>query len=321
MKIGLDIMGGDFAPDNTVLGAIQSFKELPASDRIVLIGDKKIIVDKLNQEDCDPDNFDIVHTSEVIEMSEHPIKAFNQKKDSSLYVGFKMLKMQQLNSFSSAGNTGAMLVGSIYSINTIPGIIRPCTSAVLPKENGGISILLDVGTNPDPKPDVMFQFAILGSLYAKEVHGISNPRVGLLNIGEEEEKGNMLAQYTYQLLKDSKEFNFIGNIEGRDLLKDKCDVIVCDGFTGNVVLKQMEAMYRFLMKRGFVDDYVKRFNYENFGGTPILGVNSSVMLGHGISSPLAIKNMLLHSKAMYEVQLTQKIQKALRKYPENNKRN
>ncbi len=314
-------MGGDFAPDNTILGAIQALKELPASDCIVLIGDKKLIIDKLNQENYDPDNFDIIHTSEVIEMAEHPIKAFNQKKDSSLYVGFKMLKMQELDSFSSAGNTGAMLVGSIYSINTIPGIIRPCTSAILPKESGGITILLDVGTNPDPKPDVMFQFAILGSLYAKEVHGISNPRIGLLNIGEEEEKGNMLAQYTYKLLKDSKEFNFIGNIEGRDLLGDKCDVIVCDGFTGNVVLKQMESMYRFLMKRGFVDDYVKRFNYENFGGTPILGVNSSVMLGHGISSPLAIKNMLLHSKAMYEVQLTQKIKKALKRYPENNKRN
>ncbi len=319
MKIGLDIMGGDFAPDNTILGAILAFNELPASDRIVLIGDKKVIVDKLNREDCDPGNFDIVHTSEVIGMSEHPIKAFNQKKDSSLYVGFKMLKMNELNAFSSAGNTGALLVGSIYSINTIPGIIRPCTSAVLPKENGGISVLLDVGTNPDPKPDVMFQFAILGSLYAKEVHGISNPRVGLLNIGKEEEKGNMLAQYAYKLLKDSKEFNFIGNIEGRDLLEDKCDVIVCDGFTGNVVLKQMEAMYLFLMKRGFVDDYIKKFNYENIGGTPILGINSSVMLGHGISSPLAIKNMLLHSKLMYEVQLTQKIQKALKKYPENNK--
>lgn len=312
-------MGGDFAPKNTILGAIQAHKELPSTDRIVLIGDKKITEEYLKRENYDPDNFDIIHTSEVIEMAEHPIKAFNQKKDSSLYVGFKMLKMNELDSFSSAGNTGALLVGSIYSINTIPGIIRPCTSAILPKENGGVSILLDVGTNPDPKPDVMFQFAVLGSIYAKEVHNISNPRVALLNIGEEEEKGNMLTQYTYKLLKDSKEFNFVGNIEGRDLLEDKCDVIVTDGFTGNVVLKQMESMYRFLMKRGFVDDYVKRFNYENFGGTPILGVNSSVMLGHGISSPLAIKNMLLHSKSMHEAQLTRKIQKVIKKYPDNNK--
>ena len=314
-------MGGDFAPENTILGAIQTLDVLPDNDRIVLIGDKNIIVEKLNQENCDPDNFDIVHTSEIIKMAEHPIKAFNQKKDSSLYVGFKMLKMHEIDSFSSAGNTGAILVGSIYSINTIPGIIRPCTSAFLPKENGGISILLDVGTNPDPKADVMFQFAILGSLYAKEVHNIDNPRVGLLNIGEEEEKGNLLSQYTYKLLKDSKEINFVGNIEGRDLLGDKCDIIVCDGFTGNVIIKQMESMYQLLINRGFVDDYIKRFNYEIFGGTPILGVNSSVMLGHGISSPLAIKNMLLHSKSLYEAQLTEKIKKAMQKYPENNKRN
>ena len=318
MKIGLDVMGGDFASDNPILGAIQAYKELPSSDTIILIGDQKIIENKLRQENFDPSKFEIVHASEVIEMAEHPVKAFSNKKDSSIGIGYKMLKMQKIDSFSSAGNSGAMLIGSIYSINTISGIIRPVTSAILPKENGGISILLDIGTNPDPKPDVMYQFAILGSIYAKEVYAISNPRVGLLNIGEEEEKGNMLAQYSFKLMKDTKDFNFIGNIEGRDFMEDKADVIVCDGFTGNIVLKQIESMYKFMIQRGFNDDYVKRLNYENYGGTPILGINSSVMLGHGISSSLAIKNMLLQSKNIYEAKLSEKIKKALSKYSENN---
>jgi glycerol-3-phosphate acyltransferase PlsX len=246
-------------------------------------------------------------------MGEHPLKAYTKKKDSSITVGFRMLKEKKIGSFSSAGNSGAMIVGSIYSTNVIPGIIRPCTSAILPKENGGITILLDVGTNPDPKPDVMYQFAILGSIYAQHVHGIENPKVGLLNIGEEEEKGNLLSQTAFQIMKGSKVFNFIGNIEGRDFLKDKADVIVCDGFTGNVVLKQIESMYRFMTKRGITDNYVNRFNYENYGGTPILGINSSVVVGHGISSALAIKNMLLLSKEIHEAGLSQKIQKVLRK--------
>ncbi len=312
MKIGLDVMGGDFAPKATIAGAILALKELAASDRIVLIGDKKIILNSLKKEKFNPSNFDIVHASEKIGMGEHPLKAYAKKKDSSITVGFRMLKENKIGSFSSAGNSGAMIVGSIYSTNVIPGIIRPCTSAILPKENGGITILLDVGTNPDPKPDVMYQFAILGSIYAQHVHGIENPKVGLLNIGEEEEKGNLLSQAAFQIMKDSKVFNFIGNIEGRDFLKDKADVIVCDGFSGNVVLKQIESMYRFMTKRGLTDDYTNRLNYENYGGTPILGINSSVVVGHGISSALAIKNMILLSKEIHEAGLSQKIQKVLR---------
>ena len=307
MKIGLDVMGGDYAPEATIEGAIQACKKIGTSDRIVLIGDEKIILKTLTEKNANPEDFDIQHSSEVITMGEHALKAFKNKPDSSINVGFRMLKNKEINTFSSAGNSGAILIGSIYSTTTLPGIIRPCTTAILPKESGGITILLDIGTNPDPKPDVMYQFAVLGSIYTEFVHGISNPRIGLLNIGEEEEKGNLLSQTSHQMMKGSKDFNFIGNVEGRDLLKDKADVIVCDGFTGNVVLKQMESMYRFMVKRGMKDEYIDRLNYENYGGSPVLGINSSVVVGHGISSAKAIKNMLLLSKEIESAGLSQKI--------------
>ncbi len=314
MKIGLDVMGGDYAPEATIKGAIMAQKEIGASDKIVLIGNESVIREYLNKEESSTSDFDIVHAEEVIQMSEHPLKAFTQKSESSIAVGFRLLKSKEIDAFSSAGNSGAIMVGSMYTVNTIPGIIRPCTSVLLPKENGGISVLLDIGTNPDPKSDVMYQFAILGSVYAQEVFEIDNPRVGLLNIGEEEEKGNLLSQSTYRLMKGTDEFNFIGNVEGRDLLQDKADVIVCDGFTGNVLLKQFESMYRFMIKRGLTDDYVKRFNYENYGGTPILGINSSVVLGHGISSPMAIKNMVLLSQDIVKAKLSEKLSSIFNKY-------
>ncbi len=314
MKLGLDVMGGDFAPEACIQGAVMAKDTLPESDTIVLIGQEKVILEQLKKAEADPDDFDIVHAEEVITMGEHPLKAFTRKTASSISIGFKMLKGGKIDAFSGAGNSGAMLVGSMYTVNSIQGIIRPCTSAILPKESGGITILLDIGTNPDPKPDVLYQFAILGSIYAQEVYNIENPKIGLLNIGEEEEKGNLLAQHAFQIMKDSRKFNFIGNVEGRDLYNEKADVIVCDGFTGNVVLKQVESMYRMMMKRKLADDYIKRFNYENYGGSPILGINASVVLGHGISSPLAIKNMLLLSKEIHEAKLSDKIRMALNRY-------
>jgi len=312
MRIGLDVMGGDFAPKSTIQGAILAQDELTTSDRLFLIGDKDLILSTLKKENADPDSFEIVHASEVITMGEHPLQAFKKKTDSSISVGFNLLNSDQIDTFASAGNSGAILIGSIYKLNAIPGIIRPCIAAVLPKENGGITILLDVGANPDPKPDVLYQFAILGSLYAEYVHSIDNPKVGLLNIGEEEEKGNLLSQTAFQMMKDNNDFNFIGNVEGRDFLNDKADIIVCDGFTGNVILKQMETMYKFMLKRGLNDDFVKRFNYENHGGTPVLGVSSSVVVGHGISSAKAIKNMILLSKNIHKANLSDKILNALK---------
>ncbi len=315
MKIGLDIMGGDFAPGATVAGAILALKDLSAGDRLVLFGDRDIILEELNKRGVDPLLFNIMHASEVIGMGEHPTHAIVRKPDSSISVGFKCLKHKNIDAFASAGSSGAMLVGAIYSVNNIQGVIRPCTSAMLPQEGGGLSVLLDVGTVPDAKPDVMYQFALLGSLTAKSVYKINNPRVGLLNIGHEEGKGNLLCQATYQLMKNSRDFNFIGNIEGRDVLRNKADVIVCDGFTGNVVLKNLEGMFRIMMKRGLMDDYFARFNYENYGGTPILGVNSTVIVGHGISNEIAVKNMILLARDVHAVKLSSKIKRALSRIP------
>lgn len=313
MKIGLDVMGGDFAPGATVAGALLALNDLQTTDRIVLFGKQEIILEELHKHGADPALFEIVHASEVIEMGEHPTHAIVRKPDSSISIGFKYLKAKSIDAFASAGSSGAMLVGSIYSVNNIQGVIRPCTSAVLPQEGGDLSLLLDVGTNPDARPDVMYQFALLGSITAKNVYKINNPRVGLLNIGHEEGKGNINSQATYQLMKESKDFNFIGNIEGRDVLRNKADVIVCDGFTGNVVLKNLEGVFRIMMKRGLVDEYFARFNYENYGGTPVLGINSTVIVGHGISNDKAIKNMILLARDVHQAKLSQKIKRALSK--------
>lgn len=312
-------MGGDFAPKATIEGAVLALNEISSSDQIVLIGPEEIISEELSKTGTSPDAFIIKNAPEVIGMGEHPTKAIVQKPHSSIAMGFHMLKLGEIDALASAGNSGAMVVGSIYSVNTIQGIIRPCSSVIVPKENGNIAILLDVGTIPDPKPDVMYQFGILGSIYAHYVHKIDNPRVALLNLGHEAEKGNLLCQSSFNLMKDSNDFNFIGNIEGRDILKDKADVIVCDGFTGNVVLKLMESVYRMLVKRGLRDEYIDRMNYENYGGTPLLGINSSVIVGHGISNNVAIKNMILLSKEVHEAELSNKIQQALQKYSLNQK--
>jgi glycerol-3-phosphate acyltransferase PlsX len=311
MKIGVDIMGGDYAPLETTRGAILAFKELPSDVKIVLIGDKPSILSVLKENNASESSFDIIHTTEIIEMSDSPTRAFTQKPDSSLAVGFRLLKEGKLDGFASAGNTGAMMVGSMFSVKTIPGILRPSISSIIPKEHGGIGIILDVGINADCKPEIMQQFALLGSLLAEHVYHIPNPKVGLMNIGEEEEKGNLLMQTTHQLLKTSKEINFIGNVEGRDLFNDNADVIVCDGFTGNVILKLAESFYSLIRKRNIKDEYFDRFNYENYGGTPLLGVNSTVMIAHGISNAKAIKNMIVLMKEVVEVKLNEKIANAL----------
>lgn len=311
MRIGLDVMGGDFAPQATLEGAMLASEVLSSHIKLVLIGDDKAIRDYLSDDLVNFPNIEIVPSTSVIGMGEHPTKAYSKKTDSSIAIGFQMLKANKIDAFASSGNTGAMLVGSMYTLNTIPGIIRPCVTSVLPREDGGVGILLDVGANVDCKPDVLYQFGILGSLYAKHVYNITNPKVGLLNIGAEVEKGNMLAQSTHHLMKASNEFQFIGNVEGRDLFGDKADVIVCDGFTGNVVLKEAEAFYTLLKKRGISDSYFDKFNYENYGGSPILGINATVLVGHGISNAIAIKNMILLAKDIAEAKLSQKINQAL----------
>jgi len=305
-------MGGDFAPEAMVLGAIEACKTLPANAKIVLVGDSEQAKNIINREKADISAFDYVQTSEVIEMGDHATKAMRQKPDSSITVGFNLLNKGELDVFASAGNSGAMLVGSMFSICPIRGVIRPCIASILPKESGGVGIILDVGVVADCKPDVLYQFAILGSLYAEFVYNIQNPKVGLLNLGEEKEKGNLLTQATHELMLGTDDFNFIGNVEGRDLFEDKADVIVCDGFTGNVILKEAEGFYKLLAKRNMLDDYFSRFNYENYGATPIIGVNGNVLIAHGISSAKAVENMLYLGKNLVEADLTSKIKKAFK---------
>lgn len=310
MKIGIDILGGDFAPDANIAGAVLAQKELPKDAELVLIGDQDTILSGLQSVGANPADFKIVHAPDVITMHDHPTRALPQKPNSSIAVGFDLLAKQELDVFASTGNTGAMLVGAIYKINTIPGIIRPCITSVLPTVDGGNSILLDVGSNADCKADVLYQFAVLGSVYAKTVYGIENPRVALLNIGEEETKGNLLTIAAHKLMAESDEINFIGNLEGRHLFSGKADVVVCDGFTGNVVLKEAEGIYSLMKKRGIVDEYFDRFNYENYGGTPVLGVKGNVVIGHGISNDKAVRSMLIHAHDVAQSELAKKVNEA-----------
>ncbi len=305
-------MGGDYAPKAVVLGAIAAHQSLNAGEHLVLIGDTEQIKPILAEEGFNPDHFEYVHTDEVIGMGEHPTKAIVQKPNSSIAVGFNLLKEGKIDSFASAGNSGAMLVGAVFSVKTIPGIIRPCLCTILPKIKGGTGLLLDVGANADCKPDILLQFGVLGSLYAENLLQIDNPKVALMNIGEEDEKGNMLSMATFPLMKDTNLFNFVGNVEGRDLFNDKADVIVCDGFTGNVMLKLAESFYVMTVKKGLKDEFFDRFNYEQYGGSPVLGVNAPVVIGHGISSPLAVKNMVLQSREMITTGLVEKIRTAFK---------
>ena len=298
MRIGLDISGGDFAPKATIDGALLAREVLSNDVTIVLLGDEEIIRSEFASRGKVLDGFEVVHAPEVITYHDHPTRAIPKKPNSSIAVGFDLLAKANLDVFASTGNTGAMLVGAMYKLNTVPGIIRPCITSTLPAMDGSQAILLDVGSNADCKADVLYQFAVLGALYSQHVHGVENPRVALLNIGEEDSKGNLLTIAAYKLLSESDELNFTGNIEGRDLFTGVADVIVCDGFTGNIVLKEAEGIYTLMRKRGIRDEYFDRFNYENYGGTPILGVKGNAVIGHGISNEIAIKNMLLHS---YEV--------------------
>lgn len=314
MRIGLDAMGGDFAPEATVAGAVLAYNELEQDDRIVLFGDADRIHAELKRNNAFPEQFDIVHCPEVIGMGESPIRAFSTKKHSSVSIGFKFLKSKKINTFASAGNTGAMLVGTMYSVDSIQGVIRPCIATFVPRQDGGSNIMLDIGSNPDCKTDVLYQFAILGKVYAEHVLSIKNPKIGLLNIGEEEKKGNILMQSVHQVMKGSTDFNFVGNIEGPEIFSDKANVIVTDGFTGNIVMKQVEGTYSLLKSRGISDEFFDRFNYENYGGTPILGANAPVIIGHGVSTPKAIKNMILLSRDVYNSNMIQFMKRAFRKY-------
>ena len=312
MKLGIDVSGGDFAPDVNIEGAILAKKALPHDATIILIGDQDQILSCLSKFGASAGDFEIVHAPDVITMHDHPTRAIPQKPNSSIAVGYDLLASGAIDVFASTGNTGAMLVGAMYKVNTIPGIIRPCITSVLPNFKGGTSILLDVGSNADCKPDVLYQFGVLGSLYAQYVFNIDKPRVALLSIGEEASKGNLVVQAAHKLMAETDEFNFIGNVEGRDMFTGVADVIVCEGFVGNVALKQAEGMYTLMKKRGINDEYFDRFNYENYGGTPILGVKGNAIIGHGISNSKAVCSMLIHSYDVAKSGLAMRIAESIK---------
>ena len=304
MNIGLDMMGGDFAP----LEAVKGIKLVRDSNSgvdntqptLTLFGDEAQISALLAEHGVDMNGIKIVHTTQVIDMHEHPTKAFREKQDSSIAVGFGYLAKGLTDAFISAGNTGAMMVGSLFSIKAIEGIQRPTIGAYMPRENGQLGWLLDAGINSDCKPENLVQFALLGSIFAEQVLNIPNPKVGLINIGEEEGKGNLLAQAAYPLLKEAEGINFIGNIEGRDVFLDKSDVMICDGFTGNIILKLAESIHGLTQRRNIKDEFFDMFEFEQYGGVPVLGVNKPVIIGHGISHAKAFKNMISIAQKMIE---------------------
>lgn len=311
MIIGIDMMGGDFAPLEAVKGIRLYGSQIAVPVNLVLIGDQEKINTLLDEEQVPRERIQVVHANQVIGMQEHPTRALKEKQDSSIAIGFHLLAGGKMDAFISAGNTGAMLVGALFSIKALEGVIRPTISTIIPKVNGGTGLLLDVGLNADCKPEQLNQFAIMGSVYAQLILGIESPKVGLINVGEEEGKGNILAQATYPLLKANNHIRFIGNIEGRDVLTDKADVMVCEGFTGNIILKMAESLYDISREREVKDEYFDRFNFENYGGTPVLGVAKPVIIGHGISGERAFMNMINLARLMLEKNVMEKMKAEL----------
>lgn len=311
MTIAIDMMGGDFAPAEAVKGVAGYLRGESSPLSLALIGDKSAIEKQLKETDLPTDRYTIVPASQVIDMHEHPTRALKEKPDSSIAIGFGMLANGKADAFVSAGNTGAMLVGTLFSIKALEGVIRPTISTIIPKENGATGLLLDVGLNADCKPEQLNQFAIMGSVYANLILGIDKPRVGLINVGEEEGKGNLLAQASYPMLKENQRINFIGNIEGRDILLDRADVMVCEGFTGNILLKFAESLYEISRAKYIEHEYFQRFNFENYGGTPILGVAKPVVVGHGISKATAFRNMIGVAQRMIETDVLTRMRESL----------
>ena len=307
MNIALDMMGGDFAPMEAVKGAAAFMSNCDAGIHLSLIGDEAQINQHLSDHPIPSGNYSIVHSSQVIGMHEHPTRALKEKKDSSIAIGFQLLATGKTDAFISAGNTGAMMVGALFSIKTIKGVLRPTIGGYMPREDGTLGLLVDVGLNADCKPENLNQFAVLGSLFAQHILNFEQPRVGLVNLGEEEGKGNILAQAAYPLLKENKQIRFIGNIEGRDMLMPKADVLVCDGFTGNVILKFAESIYDIVQRRHINDEHFNRFNFEQYGGVPLLGVAKPIIIGHGISKARAFTNMIRIASRMLETNLMEKI--------------
>ena len=329
-RIAIDAMGGDFAPDNVIVGTVAALSLIKNAE-LFLIGVEKEIISSLKKNNLSFNKSNIINTPQVIEMGESPTNALKLKPDSSIVVGAKMVKEKKADAFVSAGNTGAMMAASTLITGRIEGVGRPTIGAQLPNIFGNCS-LYDVGAGKDARAIHLLEYAIMGSIYAKEIDGISNPKVGLLSMGEEEGKGNEVANEAYDLLKNSN-LNFIGNVEGRDLLTKEVDVVVCDGFVGNILLKFGESVPKLLKhllqqtaKKNFLDAIkimlvkstmkkaLKSLDYQEHGGVPLLGINGISIIGHGSSTPKAITNMILKAKKMFDNKLVEKIQRSISDY-------
>jgi glycerol-3-phosphate acyltransferase PlsX len=332
IKIAVDAMGGDYAPENVIEGAIMALRESNNRFEIVFVGDEKKIKNELRKYDTIGLNYSIVDAPQVIGMDDIPTVALRRKKNSSIVVGMKLHSDGEVDAFASAGNTGAVLTAATFILGRLEGISRPTIGSVFPTESGRKSIMLDVGANVDCKPNHLFEFAIMGSIYSSEILGQKNPKVALLNIGEESTKGGDVVLQAYQLLSESK-LNFVGNVEGRDILLGKADVIVCDGFVGNIVLKFAESVLGVLKRK--LRNYamrnifrrltfgllarglrkaLKEFDYQEYGGVPFLGVNGVAIIGHGSSTAVAIKNMIYRAEETVYRKINQKIKEALKTY-------
>jgi len=326
MKIAVDAMGGDHGPAVVVEGAVAAVREFGAS--VILVGDRQAVESEIRRLGAQSLDLEVRHASEVVGMAESPSLALRRKRDSSLRVSAELVRDGKASAFISAGNTGAALAISMFVIGVLRGIDRPAIAAVLPSLRG-FSVLIDAGANVTPKAWHLFQFAIMGHVYARDILGLERPRVGLLSVGEEEGKGNDLTRETYDLLKESR-LNFIGNIEGRDVYNGSCDVIVTDGFTGNVALKISESLAEMvgaMIKEELTRDirskvgaalavpafgrFRKRVDYTEMGGAPLLGIDGAAIICHGASPVKAIKNAVRVASEWAKAGLNEHIKAAL----------
>lgn len=331
MKIAVDAMGGDFAPQQNVSGAISAARRSKGRFEIVLVGDKVQIQKELSRHFRTDDlPLTIHHASEKIEMGESPATALKHKKDSSIAVAMQLHKEGKVDAVVSAGHTGAALAAALFQLRKIRGVNRPAIGSLLPNGRSA-TLLIDAGTNVDCKPQQLFEFGIMGSIFMGKLFGLSNPRIALLNIGTEKGKGNEQVQETYDLFENSK-LNFIGNIEGGAILQDKADVVVCDGFVGNIILKFAESFNKvyssnlrrrigkrlqynlgaYLLRPAF-RHLKKTFDYAEYGGVPLLGVNGVVIICHGSSSPKAIRNAIFEAENIIKGRVNDKIKHELNK--------
>jgi glycerol-3-phosphate acyltransferase PlsX len=331
MIIAVDAMGGDFAPEATVDGAIQAARVARDKYEIVLVGNEERIKKELSRFSVEKLPISIYHASEEISMEESPTRALRHKKDSSLVVATTLLKKGLADAVVSAGNTGAFMAAALLTLGRLPGVHRPALGSFIPNEKG-VCVVIDVGANSDCKPVNLLQFAVMGSVYIEQIFDIAQPKVGLLSMGEEESKGNELVRAAHQLLKKGS-FNFIGNVEGRDILKGTAEVVVCDGFVGNIVLKFAESIVGMftkslkksvgrnipanlgavLMKPAFRKLRLL-LDYQEYGGVPLLGLNGICIVCHGRSTPRAIRSAIREASKMFSLDVNRKLQDALAQY-------